>query len=211
MLTHYKYPAIVVVGPTGSGKSPLCDWLESHKLKQRLCSHFDFGKHLRWLADPKNQVSYLKPIEIQAIRKVLKDGTLLANGQFLIAARILDRFILEQKVGPNRLLVLNGLPRNLYQATQLQEIVDVKFIICLQCTDSVALERIRTNASGDRKGRKDDSEDEVKKRLAIFSQEILKLSNFYRERSVTIVKVTVNVDSSPETIWQHLEEMYLPL
>jgi hypothetical protein len=40
-------PALLLLGPTGAGKTPLGDWLEAHGLWGRPCHHFDFGANLR--------------------------------------------------------------------------------------------------------------------------------------------------------------------
>ena len=39
--------AVLLLGPTGAGKSPLGDWLEARGLWGRPCHHFDFGANLR--------------------------------------------------------------------------------------------------------------------------------------------------------------------
>ena len=43
--------AILLLGPTGSGKSPLGDELEANGLNGRRCLHFDFGRRLRRAAE----------------------------------------------------------------------------------------------------------------------------------------------------------------
>ena len=41
------FKAVLLVGPTGCGKSPLGQLLERLGLKGMRCLHFDFGKRLR--------------------------------------------------------------------------------------------------------------------------------------------------------------------
>ena len=38
---------ILLIGPTGSGKTPFGDYLEQHGIADRACLHFDFGSSLR--------------------------------------------------------------------------------------------------------------------------------------------------------------------
>ena len=45
-----KPQAVVLLGPTGSGKTPLGEWLEAKGLGGRRCHHFDFGTRLRRVA-----------------------------------------------------------------------------------------------------------------------------------------------------------------
>jgi adenylate kinase len=42
-----KMRALLLLGPTGSGKSPLGDRLEARGLWSVRCAHFDFGANLR--------------------------------------------------------------------------------------------------------------------------------------------------------------------
>jgi adenylate kinase family enzyme len=41
------YKAMLLIGPTGAGKTPLGKYLERHGLNGRRCRHFDFGANLR--------------------------------------------------------------------------------------------------------------------------------------------------------------------
>ena len=62
--------------------------------------------------------------QIAFVQKVLKSGALLENETFHIAERILRAFMETSGVGPETLLVLNGLPRHLGQAADLDRTVD---------------------------------------------------------------------------------------
>ena len=45
-----RQPGILLLGPTGSGKTPLGDRLQIRDLWGRRCHHFDFGVRLRDVA-----------------------------------------------------------------------------------------------------------------------------------------------------------------
>ncbi len=47
--------AILLLGPTGSGKTPLGQALEKKGLAGRRCVHFDFGANLREIAGLKRR------------------------------------------------------------------------------------------------------------------------------------------------------------
>ena len=66
-------------------------------------------------------------------------------------------FVRRARLDPDDLVVLNGLPRHVEQARDVDAHVRVEAVILLDCTPEVALERIRTNAGGDRGGRADDN------------------------------------------------------
>ena len=96
-----KYSGILLIGPTGSGKTPFGDFLNSNLLFNQNCFHFDFGANLRRIdrlfknnknAQIKTEFSLLSGKEIDIIISSLKNGTLLEDDQFYIAENILLSF-----------------------------------------------------------------------------------------------------------------------
>ena len=114
-----KLEAILLLGPTGSGKTPLGEYLEQAPLWNRRCHHFDFGANLRAVVAGDEAGSFTAE-EIRILRRVLEEGILLEAEQFPLAARILDAFIARNGVRAADLLVLNGLPRHLEQARAME-------------------------------------------------------------------------------------------
>jgi adenylate kinase family enzyme len=182
--------AILVVGPTGSGKSPLGDWLETHGLRSRRCHHFDFGSNLR-------AASGLTPEETRFLQDVLQRGALLENNTFHIALKILDAFIAARKPQPDDLLVMNGLPRHAGQAEQLDRHLEFIAVVQLVCDGATVLQRLRKNTGGDRAARDDDSRELVEKKLQIFRERTAPLIEHYRQRGVPVVEVEVGVETQP--------------
>ena len=84
-----KYPAILLLGPTGSGKPPFGAYLEKHGLSGRRCFHFDFGEQLRRIGEHRITPAYCSEDDIVYIKKVLKEGVLLENETFYIAKNVL--------------------------------------------------------------------------------------------------------------------------
>ena len=87
------HPAILILGPTASGKTPLGQFLENHGLWGRRCFHFDFGEQLRGAISGHTDTGALSSNDIQTIKKVLRTNALLENSQFHIAAALLRGFL----------------------------------------------------------------------------------------------------------------------
>jgi adenylate kinase family enzyme len=181
--------AIILLGPTGSGKTPLGAFMEKEGLAGRKCFHFDFGSRLRlYAAHPTGRLS---ESELAVVNNSLLTGALLTDEQFPIAEKLLDAFITENNIGDDGLVVLNGLPRHAGQAAALEKIVRITAVVILQCDAKTVLERVRTNAGGDRAGRIDDTLDDVERKLAIFNEKTLPLVSHYQTLGIRIVRIFV--------------------
>ena len=209
-----KWHAVLLLGPTGSGKSPLGDQLERDGLWGRRCVHFDFGASLR-AADQGSRRGddgnapgeELAAADLTVIRASLATGALLENEDFPIAARILKRFASVRRLTADDLLILNGFPRHAGQARDLESLADMSAVISLEGPVDVIRERIRRDAGGDREGRPDDSPGDVENKLRIYAERTLPLAAFYRERGVPIFAVPVGVTTQPREIVRYLDEL----
>jgi adenylate kinase len=190
--------AILLLGPTGSGKTPLGDWLQQHGLWGRRCFHFDFGRELRRVAAGKGPP--LGPGQAEYVRHVLKTGELLDDEHFGVAESLLQAFIAGRAPGPYDLLVLTGLPRHVGQAEALAPALDVAAVVRLSCPPEIAVERIRTNAGGDRSGRPDDDAAAVGSRLARFERRTAPLVQWYRRHGATVCEFDVKVTTTPADV-----------
>lgn len=189
--------ALLLVGPTGSGKTPLGQHLELHGLAGRRCVHFDFGAQLRRVAaaaapDP------LSPEEQELVRSLLRDGALLDDSQFHIARKLLDAHINASGLEPSGWNVLNGLPRHTGQAVALEPCVDVRCVVALACTPETVLHRIRADTGGDRQGRADDTPEAVATRLAMFETRTTPLLDHYRRMGVSVLRIDVGRETRAE-------------
>lgn len=207
-----KWHAVLLLGPTGAGKSPLGDRLERVGLWGRRCVHFDFGLNLRAAeksfgraggGDPLGDG--LTPADQAVIRVSLATGALLENENFPLAAKILGRFVVARKLTADDLLILNGLPRHAGQARDLERDVDMAAVISLECPADVIRERIRRDTGGDRAGRPDDASEDVENKLRIYAARTLPLLEFYRERGVPVLAIPVGVTTQPHEIVGSLE------
>lgn len=199
-----KYKAMLLLGATGAGKTPLGQQMEVMDLWWNNYFHFDFGEQLRQAV--KDESTVLDAEEKARIKSILENNELLEDKDFPIAQKLLLNFIETRKIGEDEddVIVLNGLPRHLGQANALSDIVDIKFIVFLNCPPGVAHERIKYNYGGDRTDRIDDSYEEVKKKIEIFYNQTFPLIEFYRAQGKNIVEVAIDIDTLPLFIIQDL-------
>jgi adenylate kinase len=196
--------AILILGPTGAGKSPLGDWFEAHGLWGRRCHHFDFGAHLRATA-VAGPCDRFPADDIAFLHRVLHEGALLENESFHIAETILDAFISQRGIVPSEWLLLNGLPRHVGQAQALESRLRITAVLQLECGAHVIGERLRLNTGGDRAQRTDDDGALVARKLATYVQHTRPLLEHYRRQGARLIEIPVNPGTQPFDIADRLE------
>jgi len=190
--------AILLLGPTGAGKTPLGDYLTERGLFGRCCVHFDFGAQLRQVAEHGGRG--LTAGDIATVRSVLTDGALLEDDTFHIARTILEVFMEDRDVGAQDLVILNGLPRHAGQARDVGEILDVILAVALECTAETTHARIARNSGGDRTKRTDDSIAEIARKLDIYAARTQPLLDHYHSEGAQRCLVPVGVETTPADI-----------
>lgn len=197
--------AILLIGPTGSGKTPLGTLMEKEGFLKKRCFHFDFGENLRKITKIKSPQIFNQN-EINFIQKVLKEGTLLENEHFGIAKKILISFIKNKGIQKDDWIILNGLPRHKGQALELSSFIAIEWVILLSCTTQVVFERIKKNSGGDRKERLDDDIESIGKKLILFKERTAPLVEYYRDNGIGIEEMKVDIDTTPKDLITNLKK-----
>jgi len=188
--------AVLLVGPTGSGKSPVGALLE----RRGGFRHFDFGAELRAAAAGRRGLS---PADTAFVRSLLATHALLPDDRFDVARELLDAFLAASPFDPAReRLVLNGLPRHVAQAQALARTVRVDAVVVLEADAATVAARVARRRRGeglDHAGRDDDSPEAVARKLAIYTERTRSLIAWYEaQEGVRVVRVHVGA-ATPET------------
>lgn len=192
--------AILLLGPTGSGKTPLGSHIEKKGIAGRNCLHFDFGDQLRGVARSAAIPEGFTAADHSFIKDVLEKGLLLENEHFHIAEKIIALFI-KKRLHSGEMLLLNGLPRHTDQARDVDRIVNIRGVVVLRCCAEDVYERIRLDTGSDRSGRVDDGLDMIRKKLEIFSARTAPLIDYYAASGRDIFTIKVAATSSTEDMY----------
>lgn len=193
-----RRPAVLLLGPTGAGKTPLGELMEKRGLWGTRCLHFDFGANLRRIVARNRPDRWIGREELDFLKGVLQSGALLENEHFSIAERVLHSFLAEREADAQTLIVLNGLPRHVGQADAVDRFLEVRMVVALRCSPDTVLARLRSNIGGDRTGREDDDLPSVWSKLALFDSRTALLLDHYRARGTRIETVEVTAGMTAE-------------
>jgi adenylate kinase len=204
-IVDIRWKAVLLVGPTGCGKTPLGDLLESEGIWGSRCLHFDFGRELRVSLGKRS--GRLTHYERGLVGELLEAGALLEDEHFAIAGKLLAGFIAERNADAAAVVVLNGLPRHVGQAGAMEAVVEIRALVSLECAPEVVWERVRTNSGGDRSERTDDTLEEVTRRIEVFRQRTLPLLEYYGARGVPVLHLEVGVKTTALEMRRILEAL----
>jgi adenylate kinase len=203
--TTHSHEALLLIGPTGSGKTPLGELLEADGLDGQRCVHFDFGANLRHVVLANRPDEIITRADIDYLRDVLQRGALLEDQDWPLAERILRSFLAHRHVSVDTRVVLNGLPRHRGQARDLTHLLDVRTVVHLRCSPETVLARIAQDTGGDRQHRTDDDTDAVRRKLRIFAEQTEPLIDHYRRRAARVICIDVTAAMTPRATWSALQ------
>jgi adenylate kinase len=190
--------AILLLGPTGSGKTPLGDHLEKHGVWGRRCRHFDFGRALRQAVAGRDRPPVWTEDDTAFVRAMLEQGALLEEKHFHIAERLLTAYRQRRSSARADVLILNGWPRHVGQARTVDRTVAVGLVVRLACDDEAVRARIARDTGGDRRDRRDDSPAAIVRKLEIYRQRTEPLLEHYRARGAAIATLLSDGETQAE-------------
>jgi adenylate kinase family enzyme len=194
MKFFYSYPvdSILLLGPTGVGKSPLGDAIADQGLFDRKCHHLDFGAELRTAVSDGDRSAAYSATELDFIHSVLERGLLLENDHFPLAEKIISLFLDRVDFSQCNVLVLNGIPRHVGQAKDITSIANIHALIVLDCSTETVFCRIRDNVGGDRIVRVDDNKELIEKKLLIFRERTAPLIEHYERTGSFVYRLGIS-------------------
>ena len=192
--------AILLIGPTSAGKTPLGDHMMQRGIPGRRCHHFDFGRELRSIAGRREPAPGFNPAELRFICDVLEKGRLLEDDNFPLAERIFRRFLEERGWQEPDLIILNGLPRHAGQARDMERLVTVTHLLVLECSAEDVCARIERNTGGDRIHRTDDAADMIRKKLDLYHSRTALLKDYYSAQGCSLMSICVDAASTSESL-----------
>ena len=206
MNSKYSFPvdSVLLLGPTGVGKSPLGDHIVRHGLFGRSALHLDFGAELRSIASRADTPSLFSRAELDFITGVFERGLVLENEHFPLAEKILSLHLDRAGYCSDSILVLNGIPRHAGQARGIDRISAIWALVVLDCTANTVYCRLRENVGGDRIGRMDDGEALVEKKLRIYHERTAPLIDHYAKTGRKIYRVNISVTTTVDDAYQKI-------
>ncbi len=166
---------LIVAGPQGSGKDTqvalLKEFLQIHDPSRRVV-HFDAGTALRAYAKHEGVV----PARVQ---EILLAGELVPG---FITSQVATEYLMGELVGGEAHIMISGFPREIAQLLILDQLLRFykrtePTILYINITDEVAIKRALL------RGRHDDTEESIKKRLAWTKSSVGKVMDWCREQS----------------------------
>lgn len=158
---------LVMVGPPGAGKGTQA---------KRLARHYGIA-HISTGAMLRDHISRATELGMKA-KSFVDSGELVPNE---IIVGMLKETLKAQSGG----FILDGFPRTLEQAEVLDEITgglhkELSAVVHISVPDDVVVQRLL------QRGRKDDKEDVIRRRLEIFSEDTAPIIDHYGKRSLVV-------------------------
>ncbi len=167
-MTGTRGPRMVLLGKQGSGKGT-----QGERLSRRFSmQHLSTGQLFRDSA----AAGVAAGLEAKAF---MDRGELVPDE--LTVAVVEERFQNPGEVEPG--FVLDGFPRTEHQALELDRILvaqPLDVVIDIDVPTDIAVERMRS------RGREDDTEESIRRRLELYDAETLPLTEFYRARALLV-------------------------
>ncbi|MDZ8185128.1 MAG: adenylate kinase [Nostoc sp. ChiSLP02] len=178
---------LIFLGPPGAGKGTQAKTLADH----RQVPHISTGDILREALSKQTRLG-------------LKAQSYMDKGE--LVPDILVQEMVQERLSQSDAKqgwILDGFPRTVKQAVFLEELLEQldqsgEKVVSLEVPDEVVVGRLLA------RGRKDDSEDVIRRRLEVYRAETAPLIDYYRDRQKLL---TVNGNQSQEEVTDELQKI----
>ncbi len=157
---------LLFLGPPGAGKgtqaSQICNDLD--------LMHLSTGELLRAEVEAKTSLG-------QEVSLIMNKGELVSDD--IVLSIVQNRLVNGEREG----WLLDGFPRNLVQAKSLQKLLDelsqkIQAVILIEISDEILIQRLLS------RGRPDDNEEAIRKRLIVYKEKTAPLIDFYSDAGI---------------------------
>jgi adenylate kinase len=189
-------PALLLLGPTGSGKSPLGRALE----RVAGWPHLDFGALLRQIAAGEH-ADGLDPEARALVRALVASNALFPDDALPLVRTIVGTGLARAAAGGP--VVLNGVPRTIAQARGLADAVAIGTVVVLAASPEVVRAQVARRAAGegpDDTGRDDDGPEAVTRKLELYEYATRPLVGHYRAAGAAIVEFASGLETEPDEL-----------
>ncbi len=180
---------IVLLGAPGSGKGTQAENI----VKKFGVTHLSTGDMLR------AEVSAGTPLGLEA-KKIMDEGQLVSDD-------IVLGMIKGQIEKADKGFLLDGFPRNINQAEQLDELLEemgqpIQKVIYFDVPFEVIKERLAS------RGRSDDTEETIRKRRKVYEEETFPLVDYFiRQGKLQTIEGTGEIEEISQNIFEALEPL----
>lgn len=174
-MSQQRFPTVLLFGAPGVGKGT------QGKILGHVPGFFHLSSGDVFRALQKGSA------EQQEASKYISRGELVPDDLTIrIICAALDEAVASGRFRPSKdILVFDGIPRSVRQATMLEGTIDVLQIIHLVCPDEEIVTRLKGRSVAEE--RSDDSEDLVRYRLDVYRRETTPLLKHYPEELIAEV------------------------
>jgi len=155
---------LLICGPPGAGKGTMSSFIT----KEYNVAHISTGEVLR------DHVARATDLGILA-QQYLGKGNLVPDE--------LLQDIIRDAVEKEDSFIFDGYPRTVPQAAFLTSITDIDIVLWLRVPEEILVQRLTA------RGRPDDTEDVVKKRIAIYNEQASGLLDFFHEQDLRVCAI----------------------